>query len=129
MTIEERLKEYILQRYGSLKDFSSSIDMSNSTVNSILIRGIGNSTVSNIIKICKALGISADALADGKIVPVKEYKQLDPNQFEVKEILADVKSQLSSLDGLTLDGKPAEQNDLDTIIKAINIGEEMTKKV
>ena len=129
MTIEEKLKEYILQRYHSIREFSIAVDISNSTINSILSRGVGNSSVNNIIKICKKLNISADALADGEIVPLNTYKKLDHNMIEVKEILADVKNQLSNIDGLTFEGKPATKENINTIIQGIKIGEEMAKKV
>ena len=42
--------------------------MPNSTLDNIFRRGVLNSSVTNIIKICNALEISADELADGKIV-------------------------------------------------------------
>lgn len=67
MTIEERLKDLIIERYGSLRAFTTKHDIPNSTMVSILKRGIGSSNVSNVIKICKVLHISVDGLADGKI--------------------------------------------------------------
>lgn len=67
MSIEQQLKELILKRYNSVREFTQEIEMSYSTLDSILKRGIGNSSVTNIIKICKALNISVDALGDGKI--------------------------------------------------------------
>jgi transcriptional regulator with XRE-family HTH domain len=128
MTIEEKLKEYILERYKSIREFTQVVDMSYSTIDSILRRGIGNSSVSNIIKICKVLSISVDALADGEIVPVNAYKKAEPRIFEVNEILADVKEQLAHFDGLTIDGKPANKESINTIIQAMDIGEAMAKK-
>lgn len=128
MTIEEKLKEYILERYASIREFSHVIEMSYSTLDSILKRGISNSSVTNVIKICKALNISADALADGEIVSLNTYKP-NPRLFEIEEILTDVKNQLSDFDGLTIGGRPADQKSIETIIQAMNIGEEMAKKV
>ena len=74
MTVEEKLKNLILVRHKSLREFTSLIDLPNSTMVSILNRGVKNASVGNIIKICNELGISADALADGEIVPVKKYR-------------------------------------------------------
>lgn len=128
MTIEEKLKEYILERYASIREFSHVINMSYSTLDSILKRGISNSSVTNIIKICKALNISADALADGEIQTVNSYKP-NPRIFEIEEILSDVKNQLTDFDDLTLNGRPADQKSIETIIQALKIGEEMAKKV
>ena len=70
MTIEEELKAYILSRYNSVREFTIQADIPYTTLDSIFKRGIGNSSVNNVIKICKALKISADALADGNI---KQY--------------------------------------------------------
>ena len=69
MTIEEKLKNLILERYHSIREFAIYIDMPYTTLDSIFKRGIGNSSVTNIVKICKALHISTDALADGEIRP------------------------------------------------------------
>lgn len=68
MTIEQELKALIVKLYGSAKNFALEINMPNSTLDNIFRRGVLNSSVANIIKICNALEISADELADGKIV-------------------------------------------------------------
>ena len=70
MKPEDKLKYYILTRYRSLLEFTQSIGMPYATLQSILKRGIGNSSITNIIKICRALNISANDLADGEIVPL-----------------------------------------------------------
>ena len=69
MNIEERLKTLIVERYGNMLNFSNKIGMANSTLATIMKKGIHNANVSNIIKICKELGISADALANDEIIP------------------------------------------------------------
>lgn len=68
MTIENELKGLILSRYKSVRDFAISINMPYSTIDSIFKRGVSNASITNIIKICKALSISADDLARGSIV-------------------------------------------------------------
>lgn len=67
MTIEEKLKDHILTRYKSVREFTIEANIPYTTLDSIFKRGIGNSSVSNVIKICRALNISADKLADGII--------------------------------------------------------------
>lgn len=67
MTTEEKLKAYILSRYKSIREFTIQHDIAYTTLASILRRGIGNSSVSNVSKISKALNISTDALIDGEI--------------------------------------------------------------
>lgn len=132
MTTEDKLKEYILDRYKSIREFTQAVDMSYSTVDSILKRGIGNSSVSNIIKICKALKISADELAEGRITPVNPIArrfEVDTDSLEISDILSDTKSRLETYSKkLTLEGKPANPDTISTIIQAIDIGEEMAKK-
>ena len=131
MTIEEKLKEYILERYKSIREFTQAVDMSYSTVDSILRRGIGNSSVTNVIKICKVLKISADELADGRITPIKPTRrefEIDIETVDISEILNDTKSKLESYKKLTLEGKPVNHDTISTIIQAIDIGEEMAKK-
>lgn len=54
---EKELRELIERRYGSVRQFSIEIGMPASTINSILKRGIANSNVENVLKICSALGI------------------------------------------------------------------------
>ena len=68
--IEDELKKLILEKYNSLRNFAIKIDIPYTTIDSILKRGIANSNVSNVIKICKALDISSDKLIDeGRIIP------------------------------------------------------------
>lgn len=67
-TTEELLKDLILSKYKSIREFTTSIDMPYSTFDSILKRGISNSNIANILKICSALNIDAEMLASGKIV-------------------------------------------------------------
>lgn len=129
MTIEERLKELILNRYHSIREFSLTISMPNSTLESIFKRGIGNSSVTNVIKICKELGISADALADGEIVPIQKRPATRVNdRIEVKELVEDMKDILNTRGGLTIDGYPMTVNAVDSIIDAMDIGVEMAKR-
>ncbi len=67
---EDKLKNLILSKYKSIREFTAVVEMPYSTVDSIFKRGIRKASVDNLIKICTELGISADALVDGRI----EYK-------------------------------------------------------
>lgn len=71
MTTEEMLKDYILSRYKSIREFTIQHDIPYTTLDSIFRRGIGNSSINNVVKICRALEISTDELADGRIVTAK----------------------------------------------------------
>ena len=130
MTVEEKLKELILKRYHSVREFTLTIDIPYTTMDSIFRRGIGNSSVTNIIKICKALGISADALADGEIVSIKD-RPISKNlteYIEVKEVLEDTKDLLINSGFITLEGKPINKESIDSIVDAMDVGVEIAKK-
>lgn len=49
--------------------FANATGVPYTTVDSMLKRGVMNAGVGKVIKICRGLGISADGLADGKIIP------------------------------------------------------------
>lgn len=129
MSIEDKLKFLILNKYHSIREFTQEIDMAYSTLDSILKRGIGNSSVTNVIKICKALGISADALADGEIKPINDRTTRSINdRIEVKEVLEDTKDILTHSDFVTLDGKLLSDNSIQSIIDAMDVGLEIVKR-
>ncbi|MFI3060360.1 XRE family transcriptional regulator [Streptococcus suis] len=85
---EQNLRELIERRYGSVRQFSLKIDMPASTINSILNRGILNSNVDNVLRICTALGIKPDIfsiLLDNNIEQpeiLTLYNQLEPTRQE-----------------------------------------------
>ena len=82
MTGEEKLREIILTRYGSVREFSIKYDIPYSTLSSVFRRGIANAGISTIIKICDALHISADELAIGNIVDKdkSQFFRIDESQ-------------------------------------------------
>ncbi|BCP60310.1 XRE family transcriptional regulator [Streptococcus suis] len=85
---EQNLRELIERRYGSVRQFSLKIDMPASTINSILNRGILNSNVDNVLRICTALGIKPDifsVLLDNNIEQseiLEIYNKLEPTRQE-----------------------------------------------
>lgn len=132
MTIEEELKNLILTRYNSLREFTIDIDMAYSTMDSIIRRGIQNATLTNVFKICKALNISADALEQGKIVPIvtknTDLNMKKDNRKEITDIMNEAKRQLLESNNLRLDGKPVESDSITSLIDAIDIGVEMIRR-
>ena len=123
MSIEDRLKDLIVQRYGSVLRFCNTHDLPQSTVATIFRRGIAKSNVSSVISICKSLRISADGLAAGQLLPTG--KDLPDS---VEEIIENTKNQLTDIDGLTFDNAPADPAAIMTIIQSIDIGVEMARK-
>ena len=66
--IEGKIKEIIIEKYGSVKRFSNKINVPYTTIDTILKRGLLNSNTLNVIKICKELDIDIDELAENKLV-------------------------------------------------------------
>jgi transcriptional regulator with XRE-family HTH domain len=57
-----KLRSLIFEQYRSVREFSEKANLPYTTVHSILQRGIENSSVENVIKMCRALGITVDEL-------------------------------------------------------------------
>ena len=101
MTIEEKLREMILDKFGTVVRFSKHIGISSSTIYSILTRGVQNASAQNILRICDALDISADALAEGMIKPRDQFTP----SIELDDWLYAEKVHLMNVN-ITIDGKP-----------------------
>ena len=111
MTVEERLQELILARYRSLREFAMTIDMSPSTLDSMLKRGLDRATISNVIKVCNALHISIDELANDRIISTVSLVTTDSR--DVDNILRILRGDILTRDDLTLNGQ--ELTDVDRI--------------
>lgn len=58
-----RIIRHLIDESGlSVKEFAARASIPYTTLRSILERGIGNASVNNVIKICKALGITIEQL-------------------------------------------------------------------
>ena len=104
--LESQLRQMIINKYGSLKKFSDTINMPWTTLDSILKRGIANSNITNVMKITKELGIDTESLASGIIVessakhssPTTIAAHFDGDEYteeeldKIKEFAAFVKS-------------------------------------
>ena len=123
MTIEENLKNYILDNYKSLRNFvkTSGIDVPYSTIDGIFKRGIGSASIDNVFKICDALGISADALIEGKIIPKADYGK---KIVDVHQALEMLKNQFN----LAVDGTPITDFEFFMIEYNVELGIELIRK-
>ena len=126
MTIEDKLKDLILSEYGSLRNFTVQIGLPYSTVDGILKRGIQNATISNVLTICSALGISADELGNGKIVPITKPKRKVLTDLE--SIISVQRMNIQECGTLTIDGKPLTKHDIAVLFDAIDVGVEIVKR-
>lgn len=102
MSTEEKLKEYILTQYRSIRDFVSHAGIPYTTMDGILKRGVDKASIGNILTICRVLGISADELGKGNIVPLQDAANKTDNLSTVVQLLG-----LRIMnDTLILDGVP-----------------------
>lgn len=96
MSKEKQLKVLMEKKSGSVKAFSEEIGLAYTTIRSILERGVFNSKVENIIKICKGLNIKPEDIMDLdyekstlETLPVKKFqlylKYLPDFQYIVKK--------------------------------------------
>lgn len=126
MNKEEKLKDFILKKHRSIREFTQSIGMPYSTMTTILKRGIDNSNVQNIIKICQALEISADDLAEGNIVQIE--KPSTCAQTQIEDIIYEATQKLLTSDNLTLNGRPASKEDIFFVVSTLDAMMEIRKK-
>lgn len=87
--VEEEIKKLIIERYGSVAAFSDKVGLPNSTMDSILRRGLGKANVENVMRICKELQISIDGLRHGIIKPVT-FKNISQSElaFQTKYLIS-----------------------------------------
>lgn len=101
--LESQLKQMIIDKYGSLKKFSDTINMPWTTLDSILKRGIANSNITNVLKITRELGLDTEKLVDGELVqnissPTTLAAHFDGDEYteeelnEIRQFAAFVKS-------------------------------------
>lgn len=124
MTAEEKLRELILSRYKSILDFTDASHLKYSTVMSILNRGVLNASVSNVIALCAALGISADALADGNIVYTMKR---DDNPESIETAFAVLSDKLRGNE-FTYDGQPLSEAESESLRNMLEISLEILKR-
>ena len=126
LTIEERLKMLILERYGNIVAFSKAVDIPNTTIASILKRGIMNASIDSVLKICGKLEISADELANNRITPVQESPKDAPQDIET--VIRHSRYEISNPGNFTIDGKPITPGEFSIILTAIEIAVGIIKR-
>jgi predicted transcriptional regulator len=127
MTIENKLKNYIMTRYSSLREFTIKSDIPYSTVNAILKRGIANSSLSNVSKICKALNISLDELEHNRIVPLDNSDNAE-KEIELKNVVQYYKFKLQKSENIYLDDRALTDNEKYFIMDSLDIMIEQIRK-
>jgi hypothetical protein len=129
MTIEEKLKKHILTKHKSIREFVKYADLPYSTVDGILKRGIANSSIGNVLKICKALQISADELANGKIVPTSKQAPRHVFFAEIPEMLEYMRNHPDEYSDLTVDGQPLNQVEWETMLNSLTLSVSFVRNI
>ncbi len=66
MSREQRLRNLILDKYPSLRQFSVEADIPYSTLMTLLSRDIGGASFDTVIKICQTLDVEPEELYSDK---------------------------------------------------------------
>lgn len=115
-SIEEQLKQHIKDNYGSVRAFVLEKGLIYANVDSILRRGIKNATWNNVKTLCEALDISADELAEGRIMPAAK----DASIMQLENLVDAMKQQILTASGLTLTGQPATDADVQLFCRLLD---------
>ena len=129
MTIEEKLKKHIFTKHKSIREFVKCAGLPYSTVDGILKRGIANSSIGNVLKICKALQISADELANGKIVPISKQASRHVFFTEIPEMLEYMRNHADEYSDLTVDGQPLNQVEWETMLNSLTLSVSFVRNI
>jgi hypothetical protein len=124
MTIEEKLKQYILSNYKSIREFVQVAGLPYTTMDGILKRGIANASIGNVLKICKTLQISADELANERIVPLSENNQ---EEIDLENYIKCLRQNVPDTK-LVLDGEKINPDEYNYILDGVEFSIEMIKK-
>ena len=107
MTIEEKLRRLIESRYPTVKDFAAVAEIPYTTLLSVFKRGIDNTGITNIQKICRTLGITMEGLCNERIEFCKPRPEGSTSFRSHQNILL-----LALLEGtVTLDGVKMSQDE------------------
>lgn len=136
LTVEARIKEIARDRYGSVLQFTNAIGMPYTTFDSMIKRGINNSIVENVLKVCEGLSISPEALYHGRIEPMIYYKssvKVEDNptgdNVELFESIDSLKTKISQAEVVTARGLAVDKHAREAVLEAITVVELAIKGV
>lgn len=78
-TLSEVLENQIRLKHRSIKQFSETSKIPYMTISCVLKRGVENTTIATLKKICDALGISITKLFQIQALDTIQFKLLNPN--------------------------------------------------
>ena len=87
MVLEEQLRSKILEKHKSVREFANYYEIPNSTVDSVLKRGIYNSGVGTVIKIFDALNLDLESVPSGTLTEKSTKKSPGPDESEPRDAI------------------------------------------
>lgn len=118
MNTEEKLKKMILARYGSILQFSKATGIPNTTLISMLERGLLKTNISTVIGICQELNLSVDELAKGNIVPSGNISTAETTlDGIIQTAVINLQAYEVTMDGIIL--SDAEKAEIVTVLEII----------
>lgn len=69
MSIEDQLRQLIVEKYGSVRAFTKVIGVPYSTIDSMLKRGLNGTGVATVLLVCLTLQIDIEELLEGRVSP------------------------------------------------------------
>lgn len=124
MTIENQLRELILLKYGSLREFTFNIGLPYSTLSTILKNGIMTANISNVVKICNALSIKIDELVEGRLVENTPGEKL----LDVEKIFNQTKINIQ-YPNVKINGQKLDENIKKLLIFSIDLIYQLASKM
>jgi repressor LexA len=70
--LEEKVRDTICDRYGSVKAFADDIGIPSRTLYSALSKGLDKTSLSTIVPVCEKLGLRAEDVFHGRFVPTPD---------------------------------------------------------
>ena len=125
MDIENAIKDLIKERYGSVREFCIQTKIPYSTLTSMFQNGITNTRINNVLKICSSLSIDADALTEGKVIPVKT----ETTSHDLEERVTTFLNWIRTDDAIRFRGEKADPQMIQYVEAALEIGLKLARKV
>lgn len=122
MTTENKLKEIIKEKYGSVSEFARQINLNESTVRTVLsVSGIHKTSVNVLFKITRALYLDAERLYLGEIKYLDELKN---------DIVYKSNKFINELRGgeYTLNGEKLTRSEIEDIVSTIKFSIEQINR-
>lgn len=87
MTMEEQLRTIILYKFKSIREFANFCGLPNSTVDSVIKRGIIKSGVGTVIKIFDVLNLDMESIPSGQLTQKEAKKSPGPDGSEPRDAI------------------------------------------